>query len=329
MKKTKTPFFKKIKNAIMNFDEYINFADEKISSSIKYVLKLVFIFALIITIALTYKVVEEANNMISEFKEECPEFKIENNNLIVEGENNRIIKSDQYGYFGLIVDTNKDKLSDIEETLNYQRVVAVLKDRIIIKSVDNVESSLTYEQLEQRYGISNINKNKIVEFLSANNMTKIYIAFSIILLICSYIIYLTQIIFDILLLSLISYLLSRIIGIKFKYKSIFNISVYALTLSIILCLVYMVINLFTGFVVKYFEIAYDAIAYIYIVTAMLMMKSDLIKQRMELQKIVNEQKKIREEKEKQNKDKKEDNKKPEKKKEKEEDHKENPEGSQA
>lgn len=73
-------------------------------------------------------------------------------------------------------------------------------------------------------------------------------------------------------------------------------SVYALTLSIILYMIYIIANLFIGFTVKYFEIAYNAIAYIYITTAMLMMKSDLIKQQMEVGKIIQEQKKIREEK---------------------------------
>ena len=128
-------------------------------------------------------------------------------------------------------------------------------------------------------------------------MTKIYAIFAIIAFIYLYIIYLIQILLDVLLLSVVGYLLSKIVGIKLKYKSVFNMSVYALTLSIILYMIYTVTNLFTGFTIKYFEIAYNAIAYIYIITAMMMIKSDLIKQQMEVGKIVEEQKKIREEKE--------------------------------
>lgn len=129
-------------------------------------------------------------------------------------------------------------------------------------------------------------------------MLKVYAIFVAISFVYLYIAYLIQILIDILLLSVVGYLLSKIISVRFKYKSIFNMSAYALTFSIILYMIYIIINLFTGFTVKYFEIAYNAIAYIYIITAMLMIKSDLIKQQIEVDKIVQEQKKIREEKQK-------------------------------
>lgn len=168
-------------------------------------------------------------------------------------------------------------------------------------------------------------------------MAKIYAIFALITFIYLYIIYLIQFLLDILLLSVVGYLLSKIIGIKFEYKSIFNMSAYALTLSIILYMLYMIVNLFTGFTIKYFEIAYNAIAYIYIITAMLMIKSDLIKQQIEVGKIIAEQKKIREEKKKEEENKKEEqkDKKPKEdkkeKKEKKEDKGEEgtPEGNQA
>ena len=131
--------------------------------------------------------------------------------------------------------------------------------------------------------------------------------------------------------------MSKIINVKFKYKSIFNMSVYSLTLSIILYMIYIVINIFTGFTIKYFEIAYNAIAYIYIITAMLMIKSDLIKQQIEVGKILEEQKKTREEKEKEenkekpkeDKDKKKDKENKEKKKDKENKENGTPEGNEA
>ena len=157
----------------------------------------------------------------------------------------------------------------------------------------------------------------------------------IIVLVYLFVIYLIQVILDVLLLSVIGFLLSKIIGVEFKYKSIFNMSVYSLTLSIVLYMIYIIVNLFTGFEIKYFEIAYNAIAYIYIITAMLMIKSDLIKQQGELTKIVQVQKKIREEKKeednKEEKEKKEEQKKDKKQEEKEDDkgEEQTPEGSKA
>lgn len=334
METKKIPFFIRLKNAIVNFDEYKTFSEEKVSIAIKYILKLTLIFTFIIAIALTWKVVQEANILINDFKNECPEFSFQDDTLVIEGDNKKIVKGDESGYFGFIVDSEKEKLSDVEEAGDYQRVIAVLKDKVVIKNVDNIETSSTYKQLGQSYNFNNINKNSILQFLSGNDMTKIFAIFATISFVYLYVVYLVQMILDILLLSVVGYLFSKIIGIKFKYKSIFNMSVYALTLPVILYMIYIVVNLFTGFTIKYFEIAYNAIAYIYIITAMLMIKSDLIKQQIEVGKIIQEQKKIREEKKKEEEQEKEQPKdeKPKedkKKKDKDKDEGQAPEGSKA
>lgn len=334
METKKISFFNRIKDAVINFDKYLGFSEEKLSVAIKYILKLALIFTLIITIALTVKIVQEANNAIASFQNEAPEFNFQNNELIIEGDKQKIIEGDESGYFGVIVDAQNENLSDVGEAADYQRVIGVLKDKLVVKDVEGVETSLTYEELSKNYDLNNINKNTVLQFLSGNNMTKIYAIFVVIVFIYFFIVYLIQFLFDILLLSVVGYLLAKIVGVKFKYKSIFNMSIYAITLSIILYLSYMIINLFTGFTIKYFEIAYNAIAYIYMITAMLMIKSDLIKQQIEVGKIVEEQKKIREEKKQEEENKQEDKKPKEDKKEKKEKKENNkdegqPEGSKA
>lgn len=166
METKKIPFFVRIKKAIFNFDEYKTFSEEKISFAIKYILKLVLIFTFIIAIALTWKVVQESNILINDFKNECPNFSFQDGILQIEGENKKIVKGDETGYFGFIVDSEKESLKDIEEVGYYQRVVAILKDKIVIKNVDNIETSATYEQLIQNYGLNNINKDSLLQFLS-------------------------------------------------------------------------------------------------------------------------------------------------------------------
>ncbi len=333
MKAKKVSIFKRMKDAVINFDEYLSFSEEKVSIAIKYILKLALIFTLLITIALTIKIVQEANNLIISFQNEAPEFGFQNNQLVIEGENQKIVKGDESGYFGFIIDTQNKDLKEIDETGDYQRVIGFLKDKIVIRDVEGVEASLTYEELSKDYDLKNVNKNSITQFISENS-TKIYAIFAAVIFIYFFVVYLIQFILDILLLSVVGYLLAKIVGVKFKYKSIFNMSTYAITLSIILYLIYMIVNLFTGFTIKYFEIAYNAIAYIYIITAMLTIKSDLIKQQIEVGKVVEEQKKIREEKkqkeEEEQKEKKEEKTKKEKKEEKEEKGEEGePEGSKA
>ena len=334
MEQKKVGFFKRVKNAITNFDGYKVFAEENISVAIKYLLKIMIIFAIVITTGLAIKLTNEVNKSIGIFKEECPDFKFEDNNLIIEGENKQFIKGDENGFFGVIIDSEKDNLADVEKANEYQRIIAVLKDKIVIKNVENIESSITYQQLSQNYDISNINKQTIIDLESNENMAKIYAIFVVISTAYLFVIYLIKVILDVLLLSVIGFLLSKIIGVEFKYKPIFNMSVYSLTLSIVLYMIYKIVNLFTGFEIKYFEIAYNAIAYIYIITAMLMIKSDLIKQQGELTKIVQVQKKIREERQEDNKEekeKKEEQKKDKKQKEKKDDkgEQQTPEGSKA
>lgn len=335
MEVKKVSFFKRIKDAVINFDKYLQFSEEKVSVAIKYILKLALILTIIITIALTIKIVQEANNIIVSFQNELPEFSFKNNELIIESDNQTITKGDERGYLGVIIDAQKENLNDVEQSLDYQRVIGVLKNKIVVRGTDGVETSVRYEQLSAKYDLNSINKNSILQILSTRNLTKIYAIGVAVIFISFFIVYSIQFFLDILLLSVVGYLLAKIIGVKFKYKAVFNMSAYAITLSIILYSIYIIVNLFTGFTIKYFEIAYNAISYIYITTAMLMIKSDLIKQQIEVGKIMQEQKKIREEKKQKEKDEQEEKETKKDKKEKKE-KKENktgedgePEGSKA
>lgn len=73
-----------------------------------------------------------------------------------------------------------------------------------------------------------------------------------------------------------------------NYKALFNMSIYALTLSIILRLIYILLTTLTDFEVKYFDIMYMAVSYISLAAAIFLIKSDIIKQHLELMKIIEE-----------------------------------------
>ena len=77
---------------------------------------------------------------------------------------------------------------------------------------------------------------------------------------------------------------NALIQIVLSFES-FVISIYALTLSIILSTIYTAVYSLTGFVIEYFNAMYLLIAYIYVIAAILIIKSDIIKQHVELQKI--------------------------------------------
>lgn len=123
-----------------------------------------------------------------------------------------------------------------------------------------------------------------------------------------------------------------------RYVAIFNMSIYALTLSVLLNVIYIAVNAFITFNMEYFSVMYSAVAAIYLVAAILILKSEFIKKQQELIKIAEakeiikkeEQSKQEEEKEeKENKETGKEEKGKEKKEKKDEQNGEEPEGSNA
>lgn len=84
--------------------------------------------------------------------------------------------------------------------------------------------------------------------------------------------------------------------IKMNYKALFNMSIYAFTLSIILRTIYFAITTLTDYKIKYFDVMYIAIAYISLTAAIFIIKSNVIKQHLELMRIIEESKEKIEEK---------------------------------
>ena len=71
-----------------------------------------------------------------------------------------------------------------------------------------------------------------------------------------------------------------------NYKSIFSMSIFFFFLSIVLKIIYIGLNFLIGFEIKNFDIMYISIAYICLAAAIFMIKVDVIKQQMELMKII-------------------------------------------
>ena len=68
--------------------------------------------------------------------------------------------------------------------------------------------------------------------------------------------------------------MSKIINRALNFTNMFNIAIHAITLSILLSAIYYVINVATGFYIKYFSIMYTSIAIIYMMTSILLITSD-------------------------------------------------------
>lgn len=240
MKEKKKSFFIRVKNAIMNFDEYQNFAEEKTIISIKYIIKLIVIFSVILTALITY----------------------------------------EFTSLNKIVSTENETIDNMYQ----KKSIVFLKNDIVINYF-NTNKTITYDELNNLTGLS---KENVINYTNNNNIFKVGLL--TLAFLCLY--FFATVMIDILLLSILGILMGRIFGIKFKYKQMFNISIYALTLSVVLYFIYVIANLLTGYTITYFRVAYDSISYIYLITAILIIKSELIKRQIEVMKIVKEQEKI-------------------------------------
>lgn len=212
----------------------------------------------------------------------------------------------------IIINTNAE--NDLEnEYINkinkYENGIVLLKDKLIYKNnilSQNIEYS--YENILNSYDIQEFEKQDVLNFVNSINGIGLYSGFVLFIGMYMFVIYFISTLIDAFMLAILGFVLARIIGVKIKFKATFNIGVYALTLPIILNLIYVVINAFTGFTIRYFQWMYTTISYIYVIVSILIIKTDLINRQMELMKIIEEQEKVKkelEEKERQEKEKRE------------------------
>ena len=156
------------------------------------------------------------------------------------------------------------------------------------------EAANTEEASQVGVLINNLTK-QISENYSETNQVFIYIGVFAISYLYMFVINIISIAIDIILLGAFGYFTAIIIRLHLKFSAMCKIALHSLTLPIILNIVYILVRTFTGFEIKYFELMYISIAYIYIVTAILMIKYDVMKNQQELNKIIQEQEKVRQE----------------------------------
>ena len=341
----KIHFFKRIIIAIKDFDQYQDFAIENISEAIKYFLKLMIIFAIIISIGFSVRFNKILNDGTAYLKNALPNFTFLDNTLNFELEEPIYIQNENPLFNVIIIDTitqdENQKQKVIEELNTYGTGIVFFKDKVVLKGqgTSGIAVTYNYTDIQKQYEFGNFNKENIVNLLTNGNIIKVTIVFFVITCIYMFFVYIWLGFLDVLLLSILGYVISRLFRLRLKFGPIFNISTYALTLSILLNAIYIVINVLTGFEIKYFGIMYNTISYIYLITAIILIKSDIIKKQTEFMRVVEEQEKIKlelerkkaeeEERRKEEESKKEEKEKNESKKKKKKDDGTSPEGSEA
>lgn len=314
----KEGFFRKVIKSVKDFDKYEDFAIEKPGESFKYLIKLIALFCAIISIVYTYKIIGNMNELYAGLKDKVPEFSYENGQLKSQSEGPTIIEDYKDMVGTIIVDTEieNDKVYDTyysEKIQKYGLGMVFTKNNLIIYNPQtNGQLVYKYSDVLSPYNMQTFNKQDVINNVENMNVISISLSIYFMIFMYTFILYFISILMDVLILALLAYVVSRFSKIRLKASPAFSIAVHSITLSIILNLIYIVVNLLTGFEIKYFGLMYNTISYIYIIVAILMIKTDFINRQAELIKIAEEQMKIKEELEKQEEEKKEEKKKEEK-----------------
>ena len=301
-KEEKLTFWKKLKLSIFDFEKYQDLALEKITRTIGYIAILVLLLSLAVSGAMTYKVYEVSQNIKIYIEDNIDTIDFKDNKLSIiskQNEEKKVIENEGINT-KIIIMTLQDesKIKEATEELTSSgNCVLILNDKVMIKNeVIANPITYTYESISKKYNINVIDKQKAIDFLSYNNLKPLmFMVFALVLVYVFLIAYFPSVLIDIIVLSIFAYIVSVIAKMKIKYIALYNIAAYSLTLSIVLNIIYVVLQSFTGFQIKYFEIMYTTIASIYVATAILIIRSNLVKQHIELTRIVTEQEKVKEE----------------------------------
>jgi len=296
MQTKETSFVRKLISSIKDFEEYPQMASKPFNTVIKYLIKLMLVFTFIVTIVSIFEVSKDIQNGIEYFKTQIPDLSFTNNELKVDSEEK--IRIEANNIVGLIIintnDIAEEKIdSYIKEIENYSTGTVFLKDKMILNMGEGT-IQYSYEKLADMYNIGNMTKQDMLKYFTGTNLAMLYIVIFVMSFIWLFIAYITSTLLDSLILGILGYITSLLLRLRIKFVVMFKIAMHALTLPIILNLCYILLQTLLGFEIKYFEIMYVAVAYIYIITAILMIKSDLIKRGQELTKIIEEEQKIRE-----------------------------------
>ena len=292
-------FFKKLYYSIIKIERYPEMAAEGLPKAISYLIKLIAIFAVISCLGTIYQL----NNLLKEgveyLKESFPEFSYQDGTLKVES-NEALIYEETPQFGKVIVDTIEENEEKINEYINAITDAGdgaiILKNRIIIKTQSVMgTANYNYQEIFGQIGLNSFNKQDVINFINSSQIINLYINVFIMIFIYTFVIYFFNILTYIVFISLFGCIANIITKLRMRYVAIFNMAVYSITLSTILYIIYLGINIFIPFTIKYFEPMYISVATIYLIAAIFILKSDAIRKQMEIIKIQEVQKQIREE----------------------------------
>ena len=288
-------FFKKILTSVKDFEKYPELATQPVVNTIKYFMLLI----AILTIVTSALFISQMYNLLQYIKNDLPDFKFEDNTLQMQLDEPINLKNSNLFFKTFIVDTNEIEDEQFKlyknQVANSTMGIAFLKDKVLISVEPKMEPlEYSYSTLFENVQPNNFSKDEVVSLFDNDEVFYMFTVLFITLFAYGFMYYLKETLMLAIVIMLLGYITSMIVKIRLKPYAIFNMAIYAFTLPIILLLIYSIIHMVFGFEIIYFNIMYFGIACIYMITAILIIKSDLIKRQQELAKIIEEQARIAE-----------------------------------
>ena len=291
-------FFKKVKYSVFNIEKYPEMATEGLGKALSYIAKLVVILAIILSIWIlwqTYQIIKEG---VSYLENQFPDFSYSDGILTVNTEEPITIDNEQFGR--IIVDTKTDSEETINQYLNsineYGAGTLILKNRVVLKNIAMVgEISYNYKESLDSINLTTFNKQDVVNYVTGGQINSLYFSIFVTLFIYSFSMYFINTLWYAIIIGLVGYFTMFMLKMRMRYVAVFNMAIYALTLSTILNILYVLINMLFNFNIEYFSIMYVTVATIYLLAAIFILKTDLIKKQAEVMKIVEAQQIVKKE----------------------------------
>lgn len=330
--KIKIGFFQKVWDSITKIEKYPDMAAQGLGRAFSYIGKVVAILAIVLSLGMVYQTYQILQEGIQYLQNEFPEFTYKEGILDVSSEQRWTISEDN-SYIGrTIIDTKTED----EQTINQYRNeiqkagsgMIILKDRVILKNAAVTGTiNYNYGEILGQMGMTEFTKQTVIDYMNSSQVITLYVSIFLTIFIYSFIMYLLTTLSNAVFLSVFGYLTTWIARIKMRFVAVFNMSIYALTLSIFLNVLYVAINIFIDFNMEYFQVMYISVAAIYLVAAIFLLKTEFMKRQMELMKLAEAQEIVRKEmEEKEEQERQEKEKEERKKKDKEEEKKDNKTG---
>ena len=296
----KTNFFKRLWYSIFKIEKYPDMAAEGLKRALGYLVKIVMLFILIISVGMIYQTHILMQKGINYLKNEIPEFTYKDGILNMASETEIKINLEKLPIGEVIIDTNTDDEQKVNQYINEVTEngegIIVLKDKLIVKNSSIVGTiNYSYKDTFEQMKINEFNKQDVINYANGAGMLRLYASLFLSIFVYLFIMYFLTTISNVVLLSVFGFITTLFAKIRMRYVAIFNMSVYSITLSVILNMLYIGVNMFIPFSMEYFQVMYIAVAAIYLVAAILILKSDFIKKQAELMKIEEAEKLIKKE----------------------------------